>query len=174
MEDIVVSQEKAQDDTDRHIDFIWTTVEKLQVGMLTTRAGSDMRGRPMTAIARRDENRIWFLSDAETHKEAELRQDPRACVLFADPKEHTYVSLSGEVEISRDRDLIKSFWNVAVDTYFPQGPDDPSVILIGFQPEQGEFWDAPSNPLVLAIRFVQAKLTNERPDLGENAKVTLQ
>jgi general stress protein 26 len=165
----------ATDENDgKHLDFIWKTIEDMQVGMLTTRCGAGMRGRPMSAIPRREENVIWFLSDAQTHKEKEVRDDPKSCVLFADPSRHTYVSLSGEVEVSRDRELIRSLWNVAVDAYWPQGPDDPQIVLLGFRPEEAEYWDAPSNPLVLAVKFVQAKLTGERPDLGANARVVLE
>lgn len=163
-----------EDDQQKHLDFIWKAIEDLNVGMLTTRAGEHLRGRPMSAIPRRDDNVIWFLTDGQTHKEAELQQDPRACVLFADPGNHTYLSLSGEVTMSRDRALIRSLWNVALDAYWPDGPDASDVLLLGFRPREGEYWDAPSNPLVLAIKFVQAKITKERPDLGENARVSLQ
>lgn len=161
------------DEPGRHIEFIWSTVEDLRVGMLTTRAGEQFRGRPMAAIARRDENVIWFMSDAGSHKEAELRDDPRACVLFADPRNQTYVSLSGTVEVNRDPATLRDLWNVGADAYFPDGPDSGAVVLLGFRPEEGEYWDAPSNPLVLAIKFVQAKISQERPDLGSNAKVAL-
>jgi general stress protein 26 len=164
---------KDKPERDTHLDFIWNAVETMQVGMLTTRCGGGMRGRPMAAIPRRDDNVIWFLSDRETHKEAEVRDDPKSCVLFADPSRQTYVSLSGEVEVVHDRELTRSLWNVAVDAYWPKGPDDPGVVLLGFRPEEGEYWDAPSNPLVLAIKFVQAKITGERPELGSNAKVVL-
>jgi general stress protein 26 len=171
-EEIPVSDD--DNDQQKHLDFIWKAVEDMTVGMLTTRAGDNLRGRPMSAIPRRDDNVIWFLSDGQSHKEAELRSDPRACVLFSDPKNHTYVSLSGEVHISRDRELIKSLWNVAVDAYWPDGPDESDVLLLGFRPQEAEYWDAPSNPLVLAIKFVQAKITRERPELGDNARVLLQ
>jgi general stress protein 26 len=160
-------------DEQKHLDFIWKTVENLSVGMLTTKAGEHLRGRPMSAMPRRDDNVIWFLSDPMTHKEAEIRSDPKACVVFADPANHTYVSLSGTVGISRDRELIRSMWNVAVDAYWPDGPDS-DVLLLCFRPEEAEYWDAPSNPLVLAIKFVQAKITQQRPDLGANARVSLQ
>lgn len=160
-------------DLDTSLDFIWTTVDRIRTGMLTTFSGEIIRGRPMTAIPRWEQNTIWFFADRAAHAEADIHRDPRACVAFADPRDQTYVSLTGKVSLHKDEDLKKDLWNIAVDVYFPNGPEDPDVVLIGFEPEEGEYWDSPSNPILLAVKFVQAKLTNERPDLGENARVHL-
>lgn len=160
-------------DVKASLDFIWSTVDKIRTGMLTTFSGETIRGRPMTAIPRRDENTIWFFADRAAHAEADIRRDPRACIAFADPRDQTYVSLTGRVSLHEDESLKKDLWNMGVDVYFPGGPENPEVVLIGFEPEEGEYWDSPSNPILLAVKFVQAKLTSERPDLGENARVQL-
>jgi general stress protein 26 len=64
-------------------------------------------------------------------------------------------------------------WNSAVEAWFPQGPDDDSVVLIEVVAGSAEYWDAPGGRLATAFSFVKAKVTGERIDAGENEKVDL-
>ena len=41
----------------------------------------------------------------------------------------------------RDRALIERLWKPAWKVWFPQGRDDPSITLLKFDAEQGEYWD---------------------------------
>jgi general stress protein 26 len=158
---------------DEALDFVWNTVEKIRTGMLTAFSGHRPRGRPMTAVPRREHNAIYFFADTAAHAEADIRRDPRAVLSFSDPRDQTYLSMTGRVALVPDRDLMQELWGLGADVYFPGGPDDPGVVLIAFEPEEAEYWDSPSNPLVLAVRFVQAKIAKERPDLGDNVRVVI-
>ena len=60
-----------------------------------------------------------------------------------------------------------------VDAWFPQGPDDDSVVLIKVQADSAEYWDSPGGRLATAFSFVKAKVTGERIEGGENEKVDL-
>jgi hypothetical protein len=55
-----------------------------------------------------------------------------------------------------------------------RGPDDPSVCVLRVDPLITELWDGPSNKIIAAFEFVKAQLTGNRPDLGENRKVTVK
>ena len=102
-----------------------------------------------------------------------MRRDPRACLTYSDVGEQSFVSVSGRITPVHDREKIKAMWSEGASVYFPGGPDDPNVILLKFEPEFGEYWDAPSSKIVLAIKFLQAKISGERPDLGSNETATL-
>lgn len=152
---------------------MWSHIERIADCMLVTHDGVDLRARPMRGIAKRDDNAIWFVTSKATQKDAEVTQNPGACLCYADKVGNTYLSLSGRVETTDDKMQIRELWNAGADAYFPKGQGDPNVVLLRFAPEFGEYWDAPSNPVVLAIQFIKAKVTGTKPALGENRKVAM-
>lgn len=158
---------------DKLRNVIWKHVRSIHICMMITLDGTQMRARPMTGIARPETNSIWFFSDKTTHKDEEIRRNPSACLTFADMKEQVFVSISGQLNCVSDIDLIHDLWNEGAATYFPDGPDDPNIVLLKFTPESGEYWDAPSSSIVMAIKFLEAKVTGERPDLGTNGSTAL-
>ena len=53
------------------------------------------------------------------------------------------------------------------------GPDDPNAGVLRIEPVTAELWDGPSNSLVAAYEFAKARITGEKPLLGENRKKTV-
>ena len=53
------------------------------------------------------------------------------------------------------------------------GPDDPNACLLRVTPLTAELWDGPASRAVAAFQFAKPLLTGEKPDLGENRKVTV-
>jgi hypothetical protein len=47
-------------------------------------------------------------------------------------------------------------------------------VLLTFTPERGEYWDAPSNPVLIAIEFIRASVVGDKPVLGDNAEVPMR
>jgi general stress protein 26 len=155
-------------------DLIWRHVRAIKTCMMVTNAGGTVRARPMTGIARPEQNAIWFYTDTDTHSDEDVRLDPRACLAYADIKDQTFVSVSGQFTRVKDKNTIRDLWNEGAAVYFPDGPDDPRVVLLRFDPEAGEYWDAPSSPIALAISFLAAKVTGSRPSLGDSGSATLR
>jgi general stress protein 26 len=81
--------------------------------------------------------------------------------------------LTGRISLIHDREQIAAHWNEGAEAYFPAGKDDNSIVLMKFAAESGEYWDAPSSPIVLAIKFLQAKVSGERPELGTQGAARL-
>lgn len=159
-----------QDDP-RHI--IWNHIQKIGTCMLVTHDGDRIRARPMRGIIQPDRNAIWFITDANSEKDNDVARHPSVCLTFTDTHDQNFVSVSGEVERVDDRAQLTELWNEGAEAYYPHGKNDPSVVLLKFVPSMGEYWDAPSNPIVLAIKLLQANLTGERPDLGTNEATSL-
>lgn len=153
--------------------FIWKNVERIGSCMMVTQAGSAIRARPMHGSARHEENAIWFFTSKSAPKDEEIRQNPEVCLCYSDVGSNTYISLSGAIEPDDSREKIRELWNPGAQAYFPAGPADPNVLLLKFSPHAGEYWDAPSNPVVIAVQFIKARVTGERAKLGENAKVMM-
>ncbi len=159
------------DDANR--DAIWEQVRSVSTCMMVTRDGDQIRARPMTHILRTGHNQIWFFADVNNHKDDEVARDPHACLTFADLDNHSYVSMSGEISLVRDRQTMNDLWNEGAAAYFPQGPDDPRIVLLQFEPEIGEYWDSPSSSIARAFHFLKAKAAGRRPEIGSSGRAEL-
>ena len=53
----------------------------------------------------------------------------------------TYLSLSGKALLYRDRELISRLWKEPWKVWFPQGEDDPDIVLLKVTAVDGEYWD---------------------------------
>ena len=153
--------------------LVWRYISEIGTCMMVTHAGDTIRARPMRGLARPEANTIWFFADRHGLAAEEGAETPRACLTYADTKDQTYVSVSGSMSVVEDRATIAELSNAAVEAYFPGLPDNAEVVLLKFVPEHGEYWDAPSSPILLAIRFLQATITGERPSLGANGAARL-
>ncbi|MFC3693696.1 pyridoxamine 5'-phosphate oxidase family protein [Chenggangzhangella methanolivorans] len=155
------------------IDRLHDLVEEIAVCMLTSKSGASLRARPMHAKLDRATGEISFLTDVRHHKDEEIAADPEVCLAFASPKGQDYVSISGRARVSNDRAAIKARFNEMAKVWFPGGPEDANVRLLVVDPHAGEFWDGKSNPVAVAFEIAKARLSEERPDLGENRKVAM-
>jgi general stress protein 26 len=155
-----------QDDDTRSV--IWRHISSIGTCMMVTADEDGVRARPMRGIVESGSNAIWFFSDRDTEKTESALQNSKCCLTFADVRGQTFVSATGQLALVDDRDEIKRLWSEGAEVYFPGGADDNAVVLLRFSPEHAAYWDAPSNPVVLAIKFLQAKVTGERPVLGTN------
>ena len=55
--------------------------------------------------------------------------------------------------------------------WIPQGPDDPSVVLIKLSANTAQYWDTPGGRIASLISFVKSKVTGERYEGGEEGVV---
>lgn len=154
-------------------DRLYDLVESISVCMLTSKAGAALRARPMHARLDRTTNEISFLTDARHHKDDEVAADPQVCLAFAEPNGQDYVSISGSARVSNDRAAIKARFNEMAKVWFPGGPEDPNVRLLIVEPHAGELWDGKANPIMVAFEIAKARVSGERPDLGDNRKVAM-
>jgi general stress protein 26 len=150
---------------------VWDLAKKIAIAMLVTRDGDALRARPMAAYLDRDENRIYFLTDARQHKDEEIARSPQVNLSFADTGDQKYVSISGHAEVSNDRARIKALFSTPAKAWW-QSADDPNIRVLKITPHDAEFWDGPGT-IVSTIKMAAAAATGTRPDLGDNRKVAL-
>lgn len=152
---------------------IWDHVRSIATCMMVTWSDSGVRARPMRANARPEENAIWFFADQESDTDKDVRENPNVCLTFTDTRDSVFVSLSGHISRVLEKATIHELWDDAASGYFPDGPDNPRVVLLRFEPAMGEYWSAPSSRIVLAIKFLEAKILGERPSLGIRGRTSL-
>ena len=155
------------------VDRVWALIDKINIAMVVTHDGhgDELRSRPMAASPLREENVIYFLTDAGSGKVAEVKENTNVCLAFADTKAQNFVSVTGQAELSNDRALIKKFWTAA-DKIFWKDENDPSIRLLRVQPEKAEYWEG-AGAMVTMVKMLVATVTSAKPQLGVNAKVAM-
>ena len=165
------SDDMANDNTARDIDRAWELMKKIGFAMLVTRDGDKLRARPMSAYLERDNNAIYFLTDARRHKDDEIARNPNVNLSFADAGSQKYVSVSGTAAVSNDRAKIKQLFSTPAKAWWDSA-DDPNIRVLKISPEDAEFWDSPGT-VISYVKMAAAAVTGTRPNIGENRKVAI-
>jgi general stress protein 26 len=154
------------------LDRVWDIIEGAGICMLTTHFVGGLRARPLEARPDRAAGIIWFLTDTHSEKEHEIENGHDVGIVFMDAKTAAYLSITARAEVRIDRVKAAEIWRTTDDMWW-RGPDDPNVCVLRVDPRIAELWDGPSSKVVAALEFVRARLTGEKPNLGENRKVTV-
>jgi general stress protein 26 len=157
-----------------NIDRVWNVIEKVGVCMLTTQFAGGLRARPIETRPDRDADLIFFVTDVHSAKEDEIEAAPDVGLVIFDPKDKAYLSITGRARVMRDAAKMKAVWRKTDELWWPGGPTDPNVCLMRIEPLTAELWDGPASTAVAAFEFAKARLTGEKPNLGEKRKVTVK
>jgi general stress protein 26 len=155
-----------------HLDRVWDIIEHVGVCFLTTHSATGLRARPLEARPDRSAGLIWFVTDLRSGKEHEIDAEQDVGLAFVDTDAKAYLSITARAEVSRDRAKAAAIWK-STDNMWWNGPDDPNACLLRVTPLTAELWDGPASKAVAMFEFVKARLTGEKPNLGENRKVTV-
>jgi general stress protein 26 len=150
-------------------------MKKIDIAMLTTVGkGGFLVSRPLsTQTVEFDGERIFFMTEADSPKVAEIRRNPKVNVAYASKDANTYISAAGSARVRRDQALIDAFWNDAMKAFFPNGKDDPNVTLIEVEVGTIEYWDGPGSWIGKAATFRVARVTGNDDVMGENRIIDL-
>lgn len=158
-------------DNDRNVDRVWELMKKIGFAMLVTRDGEKLRARPMSAYLERENNAIYFLTDARRHKDEEIAQHPSVNLSFADAGSMKYVSVTGMAAVSNDRAKIKELFSTPAKAWW-NSAEDPNIRVLKFTPDDAEFWDSPGT-VISYVKMAAAAISGTRPDIGDNRKVAM-
>ena len=142
-------------------------LKDISTAMLITHTEANrLHARPMAVSRAEAEDVLYFATDIESEKVSEILANSRAHVVFQDRRR--YVFLTGTVTLSKDRALVQQLWSEAWRPWFPAGNDDPSLCLIVFEPEEGEYWDeSGTNGVKALFKAAKAYATGHRPEVDE-------
>ena len=146
-------------------------IEGVGAGMLTTPASDGaLRSRPMMPLQMDQNGSLWFFTkSSESEKEAAAGH---LNLSFADPKNGTFVSLSGRSMLVHDRSKIDELWSPLLKAWFPSGKDDPSLALLRVDVDGGEYWDSSSSSMVRFLAVSASAIVGHQVGLGENQTVS--
>jgi general stress protein 26 len=123
-------------------------------------AGSEMQ--PMTAFVRRGEERIVIFTGRDTEIGRAGASHGHISVVGKNHDYHAY--LEGDIRPIEDRQLTDELWNPTVAAWYPDGKEDPNLLLIEFRPQRAEIWASIGNPLVFGYKIAKANATGEMPE----------
>lgn len=142
-------------------------LENFDSAMLVTRRGSELRARPMDIAERANDGRVSFLTSIESGKIEEITDHPSVSLTLQ--KASQFMSISGNVMVSRDRGRIDELWSASYAMWFPDGKDDPTVTALEVVPMYAEYWDNSGVQGVQALfELGKAAVSGTEPDFDED------
>ncbi|HEY9714875.1 MAG TPA: pyridoxamine 5'-phosphate oxidase family protein [Chroococcales cyanobacterium] len=141
---------------------LWTKVKDIEICMLVTADGEGgLRSRPMATQKKNFEGQFLFLTDVNSAKIYEIESQRNVNLSYAEPKTNTYISITGTASVVQDAELVKSLWNPLYKAWFPQGPEDPSIVVLQVNPSRAEYWDGPSSSIIYLLGLAKAAATGD-------------
>jgi general stress protein 26 len=98
-----------------------------------------LHARPMAVAEIDADGAIWFATMEDSAKTEEAEIDARG--LVTGQAKGAWVSVSGHLDLIRDRQRVEALWKESWKAWFPEGKDDPDLVLLKLRPETGEYWD---------------------------------
>jgi len=139
--------------------------------MLVTRTiNGELRSRPMAVADVQSGGCLWFITERHSGKLEEIARDNQVNVSMQSRMK--FVSVSGTAVVVEDRRKVEELWNEAWKVWFPGGKDDPSLILLKVQGENGEYWDnSGASGIKYLIEAGKAYLSGTKPDVASDPTV---
>lgn len=156
------------------LDKVAELVQEIKFAMLTTaEPDGTLRSRPMTTLQMDSDGNLWFFTSDSSPKVDEADQHRLVNLSYARIDRQDYLSVSGSAQIVRDKTKMQALWTPWVKAWFPDGLDDPDLVLLKVTLEEAEYWDSPGSAVKRAYGLAKAIALGKTDALGENKKISL-
>ena len=140
--------------------------------MITTDGKGKLNARPMNNAKVEDDGSIWFFTNEFSGKVAQISHENKIFLTYASPSANSYVALNATAELSDDKNKIDELWTPDMNAWFPEGKEDPKILLIHAKPIDAEYWDHSSSKIVMLFNMIKSAVTGNYTE-GEHAKLKL-
>jgi general stress protein 26 len=164
----------------KKLEELYELLEGMDTAMMTTRRPDGyLVSRPMATQKHERDADLWFVTNVDSDKLDELRDDPHINLAYYDNDSREWVSVSGRATISDNRAKIRELYAADWRAWFGDeggardgGPDDPRIRLIFVDALTVVYLksDRP-RPLVL-FDVAKGIITGEPPRMGELRRVS--
>ena len=153
---------------------LYEMIEDLEIAMMTTRRpDGHLVSRAMANQEHAPGADLWFVTSEETHKVAELEDEPHVNLAYYKDRTREWISVSGIATVSRDRDVIRKLWAEDWKMWFGKDgdarsgtPDDPRIVLIGVDVSSAVFFEVDKPAPVVLYEMVKGWIKGDEPDVG--------
>jgi general stress protein 26 len=144
-------------DRNQQIDQLRTLIRDIEYAMLTTvDDDGSLHSRPMSIFSDIDaDGTLWFFTSADSHKVFEIERRQQVNISLSSPNKQRYISMLGIAELVRDRNELQEKWQPKLQTWFPQGLDEPNLALLKVNISKADYWDSPSSSRSQIINLLE-------------------
>ena len=139
--------------------------------VVTTVADGSLHAAPMTTQEAEFDGDVWFIASTRSETVRNLTTRPHVNVSYAGTS--AWLSLTGSAHVVDDVAKKKELWNTFTEAWFPEGEDDPSVVVVKVSGESAQYWDSPGR-LAMTLDMVKARVTGNPPKSGDTGTVDLE
>jgi len=148
-------------------------IDGIEVAMLTTHAADgSMVSRPLQTLKFDGGGELVFFTSIASHKVDEITANQDVNLAYAHPSKQNYVSVRGSARIDRDRATIDALWSPVQKIFFPQGKDDPDLVVLRVRVRDAAYWESAGNFIMRALDFAHGMLSKDPRDLGKSGTLS--
>jgi len=151
---------------------LWDEIKDGRFGMLGL-ADDARQFQPMTAFAEPHERAIWFFTRSDADLAKAVVGGGEGVFVVQSKDQQLQAAVFGDLDILRDPGRVDKYWNPMVAAWFPDGRDDPSLVLLRLSARSAEVWISRQGPIRVAWEIARANLTHEEPNLGQQSSLDL-
>ena len=160
--------------TNQAIKKVAELIKDIKLAMMTTvDADGTRHSRPMGTQDKEFDGTLYFLTGKNSHKLEELNHDSHVNIAYANPDSNQWVSVAGTATASHDQQKIDELWSPFHKAWFPEGKEDPSIMVIRVDVDSVEYWEAASSKMVQVAGLVKSLVTGRPYRPGENKVVDM-
>lgn len=157
---------------EKNIEILKTKIEEVRICLFTTLSQKDeFSSRPMATAKVEEDGSIWFFTNEYSLKSKEISKENEVTLGYSNPSDNTYITVNGKAELVDDRVRKEAYFSAPVKAWFPDGVDDPRLILIKVTPAAAEYWDGSSSKVVVVYNMLKAIVTGEEYEGGQHDKI---
>ena len=158
--------------SDESLDTVRSIMTDVRTCMFVTTADDgSLHSAPMTTQEAEFDGDAWFIASDHSETVRNLTARPHVNIAFAGPT--SWLSLTGSATVVADPAKKKELWNTFIEAWFPEGEDDPSVVVVKVDGESAQYWDSPGR-LAMTLDMVKARVTGNPPKSGDTGTVDLE
>lgn len=128
-----------------------------------------VRSRPMSKAGVDDDGKLWFVASSKgdvTDQIGKIHQ-----VSLTGQSTMLFLSIQATAEVYRDTEKAKELWAESMRLWFPDGPSQSDLVLIGVEPKSAEVWDnRGTKGLKFAFNAVKAWWSGKSIEKFENGE----
>jgi len=152
--------------TEKNLEVLYELLKGFEVALMTTVSREGLLlSRPMMAQEPIPDADLWFVTSLDTEKVRDIEVDPRLNLGYYRDSDKAWVSVSGKGRIERDSTRIKEMWKESWRIWFPEGPDDPDLVLIKVEVEHVIYWKPEAGKISVLFSLAKAYVTGQPPEL---------
>lgn len=164
---------KTDDQRTADLEKLGELIDGIEIAMLTTHAADgSLVSRPLQTLKFDASGDLVFFTAADSRKRQELEANPDVNLAYANPEEQVYVSVRGTASVDRDRATIDALWSPVQKIFFPDGRDDPNLVVLRVHVRDAAYWESAGNFVARALDFARSMVSREPSDLGKHGKLS--